>query len=229
MKALVLGGTGYVGQEVVRRLAAAGEEVAFTWHQNSALAGELPGLNLQVDLRVPGAVEGLFARLDESGFLPDALACCAGTPANTRLADCTTEAVSAAFWLYSGSALAACQALAARPSGGLRNVVFLTALVPGQSIPVSAPFALAHGGLGALTMALGHELGPQGFRVNAVALGLLDGGAARDVAPSQVELYKRFSALHRPGTAGEVAATMLWLMRENRVINGRVLASNGGV
>lgn len=229
MKALVLGGTGYVGQELIRRLAAAGEEVAFTWNLNSALACELPGLSLQVDLCVPGAVEGLFARLDAAGFVPDALACCAGTTIPPRLVDNTVETVSAAFWLYGGAALAACQALAARPTGGLRNVVLLTALVPGQSIPVSAPFALAHGGLGALTMALGHELGPQGFRVNAVALGLLDGGAARDVAPSQVELYKRFAALHRPGTAAEVAATVLWLMRENRVLNGRVLASNGGV
>jgi hypothetical protein len=60
-------------------------------------------------------------------------------------------------------------------------------------------------------------------------LGLLDGGAAKDVSPAQAEAYTRFSALRRIGTAAEAAATAVWLVRSNTVLNGKVLWANGGI
>jgi serine/threonine-protein kinase len=45
----------------------------------------------------------------------------------------------------------------------------------------------------------------------------------------QAEAYTRFSALRRIGTAAEPAATAVWLVRSNTVLNGKVLWANGGI
>ena len=49
----------------------------------------------------------------------------------------------------------------------------------------------------ALVMALGHELGPAGIRINMVALGVLEGGTSRDLATRRRRDYETFSALRR--------------------------------
>ena len=72
------------------------------------------------------------------------------------------------------------------------------------------------------------SLGPKGFRVNVVALGILDGGTASAVSPEARAAYLRFAALRRVGTAAEAAATARWLLG-NTALNGKVLSANGGI
>jgi 3-oxoacyl-[acyl-carrier protein] reductase len=83
--------------------------------------------------------------------------------------------------------------------------------------------------LSGMTMALGKELGPRGVRINMVALGLLEGGLSRQIAPALVADYKTFSALRRLGQPDEAARVILWLALENTYVNGKVLSVNGGL
>ncbi|MDP2316853.1 MAG: SDR family oxidoreductase [Pseudomonadota bacterium] len=231
-RVLVLGGTGWVGSAVVRALQEAGEDVGFTWHENAALSDALPGHAWKIDLTTRDAVPALFRRMDKDGWTPDSLVCAVGLRARGpgEAAEPWESALDRAVALLLRTPIAACRELAARPTDApVRNVVLLGALDRTQSFPIAPHLAAAQGGLTAAAMALGHELGPRGFRVNVVALGLLDGGAAEDVSTEQRDAYKRFSALRRVGTAAETAATAVWLVRENRVLNGKVLAANGGI
>ena len=68
-----------------------------------------------------------------------------------------------------------------------------------------------------------------GFRVNLVTGGLTREGIAASVDPARVTDYERFSALRRLGTAGEIAAPILWLALENTYVSGKVFPANGGI
>lgn len=224
MNVLVIGGSGWVGRHVVRRLALLGDDVRYTWRTEPP---DLPGCGHRLELLDEDAIPGLFAELD--GWHPDAVVHAAGVRAALPAGVSEATAMEAAVRIHAGTVLAVCRELDARPSDRVRNVVAFGALDRAQSFPVPPAFAAAQGALTATVMALGHELGGRNIRVNVVALGVLDGGAADAVPRSQVETYTRFAALRRVGTAEEAAATAVWLARENRVINGKVLAANGGI
>jgi NAD(P)-dependent dehydrogenase (short-subunit alcohol dehydrogenase family) len=213
-RVLVLGGSGHVGQAVVRGLARGGDRVAFTYQQGEAVAAALPGLALRCDLALPGAVAALFAALDAAGFMADDLVHCAAAHA---------------VRVQAGALIDAAAALSQRPAGRPRNLVAFTGLAPGQSFPIAPHLAAAQGALSAAVMALAHALGPQGLLVNGVALGLLDGGAAQAVSAAQAAEYTRFSALRRVGRAEEAAATALWFIHHNTALSGKVLPANGGL
>lgn len=224
-RVLVLGGSGHVGQAVVRGLARGGDRVAFTYLGGEAVAAALPGLALRCDLALPGAVAALFAALDAAGFMADDLVHCAAAPAVGLGPDPLGHAVR----VQAGALIDAAAALSQRPAGRPRNLVAFTGLAPGQSFPIAPHLAAAQGALTAAVMALAHALGPQGLLVNAVALGLLDGGAAKAVSPEQAAEYTRFSALRRVGRAEEAAATALWFIHHNTALSGKVLPANGGL
>ena len=71
-RALVFGGTGTVGREVVRGLAQAGVETVFTWHRAreraQALGAEHGARGVQLDLREPGAILALCASLARRAY-----------------------------------------------------------------------------------------------------------------------------------------------------------------
>jgi 3-oxoacyl-[acyl-carrier protein] reductase len=78
-------------------------------------------------------------------------------------------------------------------------------------------------------MALAHELGPKGIRINMLALGVLAGGISTQLASRRKKDYETFSALRRPGTADEAARAIAWLALENTFIQGKVVPVNGGI
>lgn len=229
-RTLVFGGSGYVGAEVVRRI---GGDVRYTWRTAD------PGLGrgYRVDLAEPGAVGALFDALD--GWVPDTVVHAVGVPAVGGIAELDAATFERAMRVHVGSALEAVREVERRsalaveapapPGGGTRSFIWFGALDRGQSFGLPAWYAAAQGALSAAAMALGHELGGRGYRVNVLALGLLDGGAARHVPRAQVEAYLRFAALRRVGTAAEAADAAVWLARGNTAINGKVVPINGGI
>ena len=109
------------------------------------------------------------------------------------------------------------------PAEGIRHAL--------RRLPDVTPvgFAASQGALSSLAMALGKELGPRGIRVNQVALGFLEEGLSHRFVPELREDFKRYSALHRFGSAEEAARAIVWLALENTYINGKVIPVNGGL
>jgi len=230
-RALVLGGTGAIGSAVVRGLAARGVATTFTWRTNetraSALAREHGATAMRVDLTKPDAIRGLFA----AEALFDVLVCCAAIHPRGKLDTLDDGAFDAAIALSGRATFVAVQELARRLVAAKRpgSVVLVGALERAQSLPLSAPFAAAQGMLGPLAMAFAKELGPHGILVNLVAGGLVGEGVSRDLEASNVEDYKKLSALRRLGTPDEIAAPIVFLALDNRYMTGKTLAANGGI
>ena len=233
MRALVLGGSGAVGAEVVRGLCAAGADTVFTYLRGAARAHDLgaeTGARPEaVDLRSPEAILALVRSLAE-GFAPTVLVHCAAQSRAASLGEITLSDWDDAVAVNCRAPFLACQALAPGfAAAGEAHVVLVGALDRAQSLPLPVHFAGTQGMLPALAMSLARELGPSGVRVNAVALGVLDAGISRDL-PDEVRAdYLSLSAFRRIGTVKEAAKAIVWLALRNRYMSGKVLAVNGGI
>ena len=246
--ALIFGGTGAVGSELVRLLSARGCKTAFTYlssvEKAKVLESEYSSLGLQVDLASPANVKGVFDRLDTNEFRPDILIYAA-----VHVCPKPLEQVSAEDWqrleaINCHSAWVAVQEFVLRyktESARSGQILFLSALDRTQSLPLPSAFAGTQGKQGAMAMALGKELGPKGICVNLVALGALENGQSGQgsqnsqskmssaLDPKLVGEFKNFSALGRLGQPAEVARSIVWLALENTYMTGRVFAANGGI
>lgn len=229
-RALVFGGSGTVGAEVVRGLAARGVRGLFTYlraeDRAAALARETGFVARQVDLSDARALAAFLGEL----AAPDVFVSCAAVARGGAMAETSDGDWDAAVAVNGRAPFVACRALApAMAAAGGGSIVLVGALDRTQSLPLPVAFAATQGMLPALAMALAHELGPAGIRVNAVALGPLDAGLSRVLHPTRVEEYRQYSALQRLGKPAEVVAAILWLALDARYMNGKVLAVNGGI
>jgi NAD(P)-dependent dehydrogenase (short-subunit alcohol dehydrogenase family) len=233
LRALVLGGSGAVGAEVVRGLCAAGVDTVLTFHSGAeragALAAETGARPMAVDLRSPEAIAALVRSLDDVGA-PSVLVHCAAVSHRKALGELCLSDWDDAVAVNCRAPFLVCQALAPRfAAAGEGHVVLVGALDRAQSLPLPVHFAGTQGMLPSLAMALAKELGPSGVRVNAVALGVLDAGLSRDLPEKARADYLRLSALRRIGTVQEAARAIVWLALHNRYMSGKVLAVNGGI
>lgn len=234
--ALVFGGSGTVGSAVVRALSAGGCRTRFTYFRSEedaeALRNSCPNTSpVRVDLRQPEAVRELFRGFDGDGFSPRLFVHCAAISQARGLVEIGDSDWDEVIAVSCRSAFVACQELARRlgPAKTGGDIVFVGALDRGQSLPLPVHFAAAQGMLGSMSMALAKELGPQGIRVNLLALGPLDGGISQQLPPAALSDFKAYSALRRLGTPDEVARAVLWLGQKNTFMTGRVLTVNGGI
>jgi 3-oxoacyl-[acyl-carrier protein] reductase len=226
-RALVLGGTGAVGSAVLRELARRGVPAAFSYLRSEAravaLARDHGHTAFRVDLADPAATRAALDAQDT----PDLVIHCAAISGALALAEIDLAAWQQAMAINVQSAYQVCQWIAGR--GKPCDIVLVGGLDRAQSLPLPVHFAATQGALSAMVMAVAHELGPHGVRVNLVALGVLDAGISAQLASRRRRDYEKFSALRRAGTPDEAARTIAWLALENTLIQGKVVSVNGGI
>ena len=234
--ALVFGGTGTVGREIVAGLLKSGVRVLMTFYQaeDQALARVQESENLlarYLDLSKPAEIRNFFKTLQAEGFTPDIFIHAAVFLGQDNLTDdAVDENWSKVQAVNAASAHLACLCLPAlMQARGGGDIIFLGALDRSQTLPLPPHFAASQGALAAMAMAFARRLGPENIRVNMVALGPLTGGLSKDLDDSLLSDYKKYSSLGRLGTPLEAARFTLWLALQNPYINGKVLAVNGGI
>ncbi len=220
--ALVFGGTGTVGREVLRRLAGRGIPTTFTYLRSAdrarGLAQEFGQTPASLDLADEAAVRAFVRGMGEAPRI------------FIHAAAILSDDLERSLAVNVRSAVAAAQELAPRMGkAGGGDIVFLGALDRAQSLPIPPAFAASQGALAAAAMALSKEFGVAGIRVNLVAVGLLNEGLSRGLDPRLHEDYKAFAALRRTGTAAEIARAVAWLACENTYMSGKVVPVNGGI
>ncbi len=210
---LILGATGYVGSALAAAVPAA--------RTSSRATG------IAADLSTPAGIDALILGLEQqraAGWLPDAVACCAGIAADQIR---TADDMQRALCVQVAAPLRIAAWLAGLPiSAKPRRLVLLCGLQPGQSLPMPPMFAAVQGAVGAAVMAMGHEY-KGALCVSGLALGLLGGGAGARVSPEAQEAYRNFAAIRRLGTAEEVVPAIRWLLAGG--VNGKVVGCNGGI
>jgi len=242
---LVTGGSRGIGAAIVRAAAAAGYEIALTYADDRAaaerVAAEVNGSGrraviVQADVAREADVLAAYAAVDDAFGRLDALAINAGiTGRFTRVDEvdaATLERVLAVN--VTGAFLCAREAVrrmstARGGSGGA--IVIVSSRAAGLGSPGEyVHYAASKAAVDTLTRGLAKEVAGEGIRVNAVAPGLIDTEIhARGGRPERVARITPTIPMQRMGTAGEVAATALWLLSADAsYITGAILDVSGG-
>jgi pteridine reductase len=234
--ALITGAAKRIGAAIARALHATGYDLALHYRHSrnemDALCAELESARagstcpVQADLadiaHIPGVVETCISRF---GRL-DALVNNASAFYSTPVGSVTTAQWNELFASNAQAPFFLAQAAASHlksSRGGIVNIVDIYAEYP---LAGHAVYSMAKAALAMMTLALAQELGPD-VRVNAVAPGaILWPDAGKDYADRE-ELVAR-TPLKRTGTPEDVAAAVLFLLRDAKFTTGQIIKVDGG-
>ncbi|KXJ31369.1 MULTISPECIES: SDR family oxidoreductase [Pseudomonas] len=207
---LVLGGSRGIGAAIVRRFAAEGARVIFTYSSSKdaaqALAAETGSTAEATDSANRDAV---IARVRDSGPL-DVLVVNSGVALFGDALEQDPDAVDRLFSINVQAPYhAAVEAARQMPVGGR---IIVIGSVNGDRMPVPglAAYAVSKSALQGLARGLARDFGPRGITVNVVQPGPIDTEMNPADGPMK-ELMHSFMAIKRHGSADEVAGMVAWL------------------
>lgn len=207
---LVLGGSRGIGAAIVRRFAADGAKVSFTYANSGAAAERLASETASTAMPADSADrDALISVVRESGPL-DVLVVNAGIALFGDALELDPDAVDRLFRINVHAPYHACVEAARRMPRGGRIIVIGS--VNGDRMPVAgmAAYALSKSALQGLARGLARDFGPRGITVNVVQPGPIDTDANPADGPMK-ELLHGFMAIKRHGRPEEVAGMVAWL------------------
>ena len=233
MRALVTGGTGGIGEAIVRAFAAAGATCIV--HGRNAerarsIADEVGGIAAVGDLAEPGTCETLIERAAQSGGL-DILVNNAGYEVRAHVEELGAEEL-ARIMAVNFAAPAALMRLSLPLLRRSENPSIINVTSIHESVPVAANggYAAAKAALASLSKTASVELGPQRIRVNTLAPGAILTDMNRDLIEQVGERsFREWIPLGRVGSVDEVASVAVFLAsRAARYITGASIVADGG-
>jgi len=237
--ALVTGAAKRIGAVIARTLHAAGANVAIHYNRSATeaeqLAAELlrrrakSAFTVGADMRDIAAVERMAAQvLEGTGGRLDVLVNNASNFYPTPIGTITLEQWDDLFGSNLKAPLFLSQALvpALRAARGvIVNIVDVHSQRPLRDHPVYGP---AKAGLAMLTRSLAKDLGPD-VRVNGVSPGaILWPDEGQGMSDSLRAAIIKQTALKRAGEPEDIAAAVLFLVRDAPYVTGQIIAVDGG-
>lgn len=228
---LITGGTGAIGEALVREFAKT-DDVIFTYNKNQERARQLMGNNIlctPMDIVDIGSVEENVGNVLREFKHIDILVNNAGISLIKPFLDTTAEEwrrmIDVDLTGVFNVTKAVAEDMVRRKSGAIVNVSSVWG-VHGASCEVA--YSAAKAGVIGFTKALAKELGSSGITVNAVAPGVIE-SPMNSAHLSEAELAELAdeTPLCRLGQPSEVARAVRSLA-ENRFITGQVLGVDGG-
>jgi len=235
--ALVTGGSRGIGAAIVRRLAAEGADVAFTYRtgedEAATVAQDVRDLGrravvIQADLAHPEAAEVVVAAaLAELGHV-DILVNNAGVTSWGPLTRVAVEEIDRLFAIDARAPFLMMQAVAGiLPEGG--RVVNVSSAVTSAALAGLSLYSAVKAFVDQITRVAAVELAPRRVTVNAVAPGTTaTGRLAEPTAEQRAQMGAAF-ALGRIGEPADTAALVAFLASDEAgFITGQVIYNNGG-
>jgi 3-oxoacyl-[acyl-carrier protein] reductase len=230
--AVVTGGSRGIGRAIVRRLAADGARVVFSYRQDKAAADALErevanAVAVCADQEDPASLDVLFEPV--AGGL-DILVNNAAINPHAPIRDITPElfdqamAVNAKFPLM---AMRKAEPLL-RDGGRIVSISTLNTAVPGPGI---ALYCASKAALEQFTKVAAREFGPRGITVNTVSPGATDTDLLRSSNPPEVlDQTPALTALGRLGEPADIADVVAFLAGPDaRWITGQNIRATGGL
>ncbi|CAN7254230.1 SDR family oxidoreductase [Paraburkholderia terricola] len=242
---LITGGSRGIGRASARLLGARGWSVGVNYAQNLAAARETVAeveraggraLAIAGDVANEADVIAMFDALQQKFGRLDALVNNAGIVAPSMpLADMDLARLKRMFDVNVLGAYLCAREAARRMSKNRGGVGGVIVNVSSAASRLGSPneyvdYAGSKGAVDTMTIGLAKELGPQGVRVNAVRPGLIDTEIhASGGKPERAAQLGVTTPLGRPGTADEVAETIVWLLSDAAsYVTGALLDVSGG-
>ena len=235
--ALVQGGSRGIGAAIVKRLAAGGAAVAFTYVSSSAKAQELQNsliasgskaLAIHADSADAQAIRAAVDSTVKAFGRLDILVNNAGVLAVGPLEDFSLEDFDRTLAINVRSVFVATQAAASYMTEGGRIINIGSTNAERMPFAGGGPYAMSKSALVGLTKGLARDLGPRGITINTVQPGPVDtdmNPATGDFAESLIPLM----AIGRYGRADEIPSFVAYLAGpESGYITGASLTADGG-
>ena len=238
--ALVTGGSRGIGAAIVRRLAADGFYVLFTYSNRADLAQglvhevEKRGGNakaVQCNISTLTQCDALFAAVDELNiplavFVNNAARYDVVPIANvaeSHFDETIAVNLKAPFFMSR-------QAAERLVNNG--RIIYISSLSEHLASPMYLSYAAAKTGLRALVLGFAQEFGHRGITVNALAPGLTDTDMTRQmaaVAPQHIAVAVDRTALKRIGRPEDLAnAVSMFASSDSGWITGQIIDCSGG-
>jgi NAD(P)-dependent dehydrogenase (short-subunit alcohol dehydrogenase family) len=241
--AIVVGGTGGLGEATVRRLHAAGARVVVADvadEKGKALEQELGVRYVRTDATNEGDVRAAMAEAEAMGPLRISVDTHGGPAAGGRLLGKDGEPMALdgfettiKFYLtavFNVMRLAAAAIARQEPVDGERGVIVSTASIAAYEGQIGQlPYAAAKGGVVSMTLVAARDLSPAGIRVVTIAPGTFL-TPAYGQAGDKLEAYWGPQVPHprRMGRSPEYAA-LVQAICENSYLNGEVIRLDGAL
>jgi pteridine reductase len=241
--AFVTGGTSRIGRAIVLELAAAGIDIAFTFHRAEQQAQELVATvqNLKrqcvavcVDFAVPDSVTFACEQVMSAYGRLDILVNNASIFAATPIDDVSVTEYEHFMRINAIAPMLLIQRLAERLGAGYRSedptssgrvINFVDIHVLGEPLPQFLAYNASKAALLELTKTLAVELAPR-ITVNAIAPGVV--GWAEFHTDGYKDGYLQRVPLAREGQPSEVARAALFLATDATYCTGQVIRLDGG-
>lgn len=208
--ALVLGGSRGIGAAIVRRLAADGARVTFTFAGSSKAAERLADETGSTAVLTDSADrDAVIARVRDSGPL-DVLVVNAGIGLFGDALDLDPDEVDRLIRINVHAPYHASVEAARRMPEGGRIIVIGSVNGDRMPFPGGAAYALSKSALQGMARGLARDFGPRGITINVVQPGPIDTEANPANGPMK-DLMHSFMAIKRHGRAEEVAGMVAWL------------------
>ncbi|MBE7211453.1 MAG: SDR family oxidoreductase [Gluconacetobacter diazotrophicus] len=207
---LVLGGSRGIGAAIVRRFAADGAVMTFTYAGSPDAAARLASETGSTAVRTDSADrDAVIARVRDAGPL-DVLVVNAGIALFGDALEQDPDAVDRLFRINVLAPYhAAVEAARRMPDGG-RIIVIGSVNGDRMPFPGLASYALSKSALQGLARGLARDLGPRGITINVVQPGPIDTEANPADGPMK-DMMHGFMAIKRHGRPEEVAGMVAWL------------------
>lgn len=233
--AIVVGaaGDGNIGQRIARTLAGAGATVAVAGRHLDTLerlAGEIGGEAALCDLTMQDQVDALFdSARDRHGRVDIAVNATGWGLLRPREEVTPAELDGIVALQFEGVHHLLAAAVRAMTHGG--SIVQLSSATTAVPIFDHAAYIGTKAGGDALIRCVANQYGERGIRANSVSPGLTASPMTAEAVatPGVVDAFAREVPLGRIGTAGDVAAAVLWLCDSACFLTGQNLQVNGGL
>lgn len=238
--ALIAGGSGEIGAAVARHLAREGGAIYVGYRRSKARALEVAdeiqrqggrAEPVALDLCDPDGLRRVCADIFSAEKVLDILVNAAALNLELPAAGMDEETWRAVVSVNLDGAFALCrEAVKYMLLGRWGRVVNISSIAARRGGRGQVNYAASKAGLESMTRVLALELGRKGVLANCVAPGLITTAMSERIRREHCKEALSHIALHRFGTAGEVAAVVAFLCSEEAgYITGQVIRVDGGL